>query len=91
MTRRNDNYMQEMYAKYQRSVSRAIDQIYNTWSEAKTKAFFECVETQLKLSGYDGRIVTHNIFKFTYGFKCKLGDKVYFVLITKNNTYYMEV
>lgn len=91
MTHRNDSYMQEMYAKYQRSTVSQLYQIYSTWSERKDNAFHDCVYTQLLFWGYDGKIVTHNIFKFTFGFKCKLNDTVYFVLITKNNTYYMEV
>ena len=58
-------------AQHQRAVNRgdiALWRVYGSYSRDKALAFDKCRDIMHKLNGYDGAIVSHSGWRFSYGF-----------------------
>lgn len=78
--------MKDIYNNYQRATARTLYDVYDSFSQAKAKAFDYCQKLQADHNGKDGRIIGANGFKFSYGFTYKdEQQKTHFVYITASN------
>lgn len=64
-----------------------IFKMYNKPSQAKIKAFNDCISFKAQLEGYNGIITGGNCDKFNYAFKYKENGTEYLVYITPQNDY----
>ena len=58
-----------LLASYQRSEKRYLSDCYNSFSNAKARAFSYCKEIERKFNGFEGRVCSFNTFSFTYAFE----------------------
>ena len=87
----NPKYISPAFGRYCDSSDERLGQVYDTWSDEKQEAYENTKKIQKELDGYDYRIISHNGWAFTCGFKFKMENVVYFCYITANHTRYIEV
>jgi len=83
MTKKN----RAMYEAYMRATDRRLEDAYGRASERKRAAFRSCVRTLEEMQGYDGRIVSHNTFRFSYAFRYMQDGEERIRYITADNNY----
>ncbi len=83
---------QRMINYYNRSNAKNLNDVYGSFSKAKAEAFNMCLAHMHKNNGFDGRICSHNGWKFTFGYKY-VNDLGYTTLcfITPHHTYYITL
>lgn len=64
---------------------------YTSASDAKWEAFDDCIARMYDLDGFNGRIITHSVFKFTFGFEYQTDKGIYFYLITPDKEERFEI
>lgn len=64
--RRED--LEYLHDRMYRSGQTQLYMVYGRYSDAKESAFDYCKELQYALNGFQGAIITHNSFIFTFGF-----------------------
>lgn len=84
MTKTNNKQIKGAYRQYRESGLYTLYDCYNNFSYYKMKAFKYCRELIKQYNGYQGRIISYNIFSFTYGFIGEVEGKKAFIYITKD-------
>lgn len=74
---------------YLRSAATQLREVYNSWSDAKERAYQYCRNKFIELDGWNFCICSYNTFMFTVGFEYndpETGEHM-FAYITKNHDY----
>lgn len=71
---------------YNCSVDYSLSHCYKSYSDEKEKTMAHYIETLEAIGGERGRIISHSIKSFTYGFKAK-ND---LIIVTERNNYLIE-
>jgi hypothetical protein len=79
------------YDAYKRSTARQLRDVYGTYSQAKDKAWDDCINLLLDYGGYDLKVITANGWMFTAGFMFEDDGKTMFMYITKGKHIAVEV
>lgn len=74
--------LRRAYRSYCNSNKYDLFDCYNSFSDAKRKAFNYCTNQKYFCDGYSGKIVSKNLNIFTYGFLCVSLNICYFCYIT---------
>lgn len=74
--------------RYNESKAQFLGDVYGKCSDAKEKAWTDCVSLMNDMHGYNFRIISYNVFMFTAGFLVTDTDTgvVKFVYITPSYT-----
>ena len=81
--------MKDAYKRYKWSSDYTLRDCYDRPSYAKENAFNYCRELVNDYQGRQGRIISYNLFQFTYGFIGKINGKDAFFYITKEYDRYI--
>lgn len=87
----NARQFEAWYRDYTQSNDKTVWDVYNKPSQAKVKAWFNCLSIVEENDGKNYKIINHNINQFTFGFISKFSmdgkeDDIFHV-ITKDNHY----
>lgn len=88
---KNTDRARGIISSYNYSSDTELYHAYDNFSDAKENAFNYCRKLEKDLNGHAGKIVSHNLFQFTYGFFTEYEDKEYFIYITKSADYAIEL
>lgn len=70
MTKREmERQAKNHYKAWERSEDYALEFVYNSFSNAKARAWRYCREKQAELNGYDLKVISYNCMVFTAGFE----------------------
>ena len=69
MTKKQRGMYEAYQAAFNRGPKTELYQVYGNYSHAKQEALDDCKSLQSKYDGYNGTIVSHNSFVFTYAFE----------------------
>ena len=83
--------MVNAYESYLNSNNCNLDDVYNSYSYEKEQAYKFCLSILRNMNGLRFRIVSHNIYMFTFGFMAVIDDEICFVYVTKTATYYCPI
>ena len=86
--KRNTQKAKRFIKEYWTSSRYNLDDCYNNYSYAKQNAFDYCINKMQKMGGYDGRIISYNIFVFTYAF---MTDDNKLIVICPTNEYEIQL
>ena len=81
--------LDDMYQRYNHSADTQLEDVYGRYSDKKALAYTYCRNLMCKYDGYDFRIINHNTFMFTCGFKFRdpETDELTFAYITPTYNY----
>lgn len=69
-----------------------LEEVYQSYSAAKARAYRYCLELKEKLNGFDARITGANTFFFSYAFQyCDEDGVLHLAYITHANDYTVEL
>lgn len=85
--------MKRFWWEYCNSSNTKLEQVYGKCSKAKKDAYMECKRAMIALNGEDFRILSHNSFSFTVGFKYPHPETgvLMFKVYTSSNHYECEL
>ena len=70
---------------YNRAYKTKLSECYGTFSNKKYDAWEHCRDMMSRLGGQDIRIISHNGYQFTVGFKFEEDGHKYLMYISKSN------
>lgn len=82
---------QRAYRAFLRSNEVTLDDAYGRYSHAKANAYEYCRAREREFNSYNGVITGHNSCTFSYAFTGLCNLKEYFVYITKDHDYAIEL
>lgn len=85
--------MRTAYEAYRNARHSELWEVYGSYSRAKEQAMEYCLELMDNLNGWRGRIISHNIMVFSFGFEFinpETGD-LSFAYITRDHDRFAEV
>ena len=84
---------EEMFHRYCNSSATSLCNVYQSWSDAKERAFKYCLQDMKKHNGRDMRITGANCYLFSCAYRIIRDDGAYLVYHTPCNRFefkYME-
>lgn len=91
MEKARKSLMKLEYAVYKKATAKTLNDVYDSWSDKKHKAYQYCKELEEKYDGHDFRIIGASGWIFTVGFVGMYEEKEAFFYITPNHDYYIEL
>ena len=82
MTHTKNAQIKAAYRSYKHSSDFCLEHVYGSYSQAKANAWEYCRQEELRYSGYDLKVITHNTMIFTAGFIGSINGKLAFFYIT---------
>lgn len=85
------SYASKAYNSFCRSSDVELRDVYGRYSRAKENAYEYCRAREREFNSYTGVITGYNIFTFSYAFTGWCDGKEYFIYITKDHDYAIEI